>query len=260
MESFLSWEIHDELISVTKKVFKLHDNEFRVTDKNLLTKNPKYPLCDIILKLDCVYSCEHLLHLWTNISKREPVFVFKNNGHTVSLSCYLQLPVKMESSTVVKETNVLNVNESLSVCMGDIISIKPSCNGVLTKCIIRKNKSSSFIVEFISFGPDNEKEYKALMKSVFAKINPAENKIIKSNKKINLQRNKLPLKERKITPSIPDVTNRNEYNKEQSEIYINVRWEHLAICMVVSLLIVGYVIYRGLFKTYNSTVMPSREL
>lgn len=164
-------DMYDELIESTSRILRLGPNDFRVTDRNLFSKNPKYPLCDIVLKLDYPYSLEYLLGLWSTISKQEPKFVFKNNGSAISMSCYLQPSVKIENRSVVKEFNILRVNETLIVCMNDIEAIKPSSSGVLTKCIIRRNRDSTFVLEFVAFGPENETEYNSLLKLIKSKHN-----------------------------------------------------------------------------------------
>lgn len=170
--------VYDDLISTTKRILNLDTNDFRITDKNLFSKNPKYPLCDIVLKLDVVYSIEYLLNLWELISKQEPKFIFKNTGSSVSMSCYLHPSVKVETQNIVKEFNILRMNESLIVCMDDIEAIKPSSRGVLIKCIIRRNRDSTFILEFVAFGPENENEYNSLLKTIFNK----NNQLIKQDK------------------------------------------------------------------------------
>lgn len=162
-------DMYDELILSTRRILQLGTNDLRVTDKNLFLKNPKYPLCDIILKLDYAYSIEYLLSLWENVSRKEAKFVFKNTGYTVSMSCYLYPSIKTETPNIVKEFNVLNVNESLVVCMDDIEAMKPSSRGVLTKCIIRRSREPTFILEFVAFGPENEVEYNLLLKAIYTK-------------------------------------------------------------------------------------------
>ncbi|ANC96575.1 nuclear egress membrane protein [macacine betaherpesvirus 9] len=178
----LKEKTYDELIVSTCRILKLGPNEFRVTDKNLFTKNPKFPLCDILLKLDFAYSLEYLLSLWEDITKQEARFIFKNTGGAVSMSCYLHAPIKVEHPNTVKECNILNVNECLSVCLHDIEAMKPSSCGVLTKCIIRRNRDSAFIIEFVAFGPESETEYIALLKAIFLKKTFLERQNVEKNK------------------------------------------------------------------------------
>ena len=50
----LKEKMYDELILSTCRVLKLGPADFRVTDKNLFSKNPKFPLCDILLIGFCI--------------------------------------------------------------------------------------------------------------------------------------------------------------------------------------------------------------
>lgn len=252
MEGLLNWDIHEELISVTKRILKLNKQDFRITDKNLLAKNPKYPICDVVLKVDYVYSIEHLLNLWINISKRQPIFIFKNNGYTVSLSCHLQMPVKIESNAV-REINIININEILTLCMTDIEFMKPSSSGVLTKCIIRKSKPCTFIIEFISFGPENETEYRALMKSVCAKINPAEKKIC-----LPIARRRNVAVCRKITSQPTAAINpETSVIKKANTFFDLCYFDYMFILFILLLIAITYVIYKGVLKGNNRAVVSS---
>uniref|UniRef100_A0AAU7E0Y2 Nuclear egress membrane protein n=1 Tax=Cardioderma bat herpesvirus TaxID=3141914 RepID=A0AAU7E0Y2_9VIRU len=162
--------VQADLIAATQRILRLGSNEVRVTDNALICKNPNYSLCDAMLKVDVVYFIEYLLSYWEARSGHVPCFVFKNTGCAASLCCYLRAPTKALDGERLKEFNVLRVNESLIVTLKDIEQMKPSARGVLTNCVVRRSAcGSSFSVEFITFGPENETEYENLLRDLYAK-------------------------------------------------------------------------------------------
>lgn len=259
MVRLLKQREYNELIEATQRILKLGQRDFRVTDLNLFSKNPKYSLCDIVLKINVVYDIEHLFNMWINISRQEPIFIFKNNGCSVSLSCHLQVPVKSETVTSIRETNVLNVNENLIVCLADFETIKPSSQGVITKCIIRKNKDLVFVVEFISYGPENERDYEALLKMIYTKKKNSHTPDIqeKTYKCVKMgERRHIPQKVKKMTRNDNSLPLMHQDNKRHVVAVMRSFWfRDYIVLLLLMIVIVGYVVYLGLFKTNYSTAM-----
>lgn len=159
-----------DLVSNTRRILRLEENELRVTDNALICKNPNYPLCDAMLSTDVVYPLEYLLSFWECRSGRGACFVFKNTGCRVSLSCYVGCPERLRGLKRVCDFNFLNVNESLAVTLADIERIKPCDKGVLTNCVVRKSNSGmTYSIEVVAFGPDNEVEYEALLREIYVR-------------------------------------------------------------------------------------------
>ncbi|AWV67979.1 M50 protein [Murid betaherpesvirus 1] len=159
-----------DLISNTRRILRLDENELRITDTALICKNPNYSLCDAMLTTDIVYPVEYLLSYWECRSGRTACFVFKNTGCRVSLSCYIGFPERLKDLKRVCDFNFLSVNEALVVTLADIERIKPCDKGVLTNCVVRKSNSGmSYNIEVVAFGPDNEAEYQALLRDIYAR-------------------------------------------------------------------------------------------
>nr|WRQ19888.1 MAG: protein m50 [Herpesviridae sp.] len=176
--------LHADLISITRRILRLGDNELRVTDNALICKNPNYSLCDAMLKTDVTYCLEYLLSYWESRTKHTACFVFKNTGCRVSLCCYVKAPAKLSGLGRVKDFNFLRVNQSLIVTLQDIEYIKPCAHGVLTNCVVRKsNCGLSYNIEVVAFGPENESEYEILLRDIYlkSKLPYDENKNILSD-------------------------------------------------------------------------------
>lgn len=166
-----------DLVSNTRRILKLEENELRVTDTALICKNPNYSLCDAMLSTDTVYSLEYLLSYWECRSGRCACFVFKNTGCRVSLSCYVGFPDRLRNLKRVTDFNLLSINESLLVTLNDIERIKPCDKGILTNCVVRKsNNGLAYNIEVIAFGPENESEYEALLRDIYIRsVNAVNN-------------------------------------------------------------------------------------
>lgn len=159
-----------DLVSNTRRIFRLGETEIRVTDSALICKNPNYSLCDAMLTTGVVYPLEYLLSYWECRSGRSACFVFNNTGCRVSLSCYLGLPERLRNLQRVRDFNVLDVNESLAVTLEDVERIKPCQHGVLTNCVIRKSDGGlAYNIEVVAFGPDSEDEYRALLRDIYVR-------------------------------------------------------------------------------------------
>lgn len=166
---------HGDLISTTRRILRLGPNELRVTDNALICKNPNYSLCDAMLKTDVVYCIEYLLSYWEARTGNVAYFVFKNSGSAISLCCYVKAPAGLSRLDHVREFNVLRVNESLAVAISDIERVKPSARGVLTNCVVRRSTSgSAYNIEFVAFGPENEREYDTLLRDMYVKKKRSE--------------------------------------------------------------------------------------
>lgn len=166
-------EVQADLIAAVQRTLKLGADELRVTDNSLIRKNPNYSLCDVMLRTDTVYHIEYLLSCWEARSGHVPCFIFKNTGSAVSLSCYLRVPAKLGCVDRVKEFNVLKLNQALLVCLRDIEQIKPSDQGVLTSCVIRRATcGSAYNLEFITFGPEDEGDYDKLLREIYLRKLP----------------------------------------------------------------------------------------
>ncbi|AAK57099.1 T50 [Tupaiid betaherpesvirus 1] len=168
--ALLEKAVQADLVAVTRRILRLNNSDLRVTDYALICKNPNYSLCDAMLKTDVVYSVEYLLSFWEAKTQHVPCFVFKNTGRAVSLCCYVRPPVKLANCPRVREFNVLRVNESIVVGLKDIEQIKPSAQGILTNCVVRRSAcGSAYNIELVAFGPDNELEYEALLRELYLK-------------------------------------------------------------------------------------------
>ncbi|AFX83374.1 B50 [Murid betaherpesvirus 8] len=159
-----------DLVHNTRRILKLEENELRVTDSALICKNPNYSLCDAMLSTDVIYPLEYLLSYWECRSGTGACFVFKNTGCRVSMSCHVGFPERLRGMKRVCEYNVLNVNETFVVTLSDIDRIKPCEKGVLTNCVVRRSNSGmAYNVEVVAFGPENEAEYEALLRDIYAR-------------------------------------------------------------------------------------------
>lgn len=171
-----------DLISNTRRIFKLEENELRITDSALICKNPNYSLCDAMLSTDTVYPLEYLLSYWECRSGRCACFVFKNTGCRVSLSCYVGFPDRLRTLKRVSDFNFLSVNESLLVTLNDIERMKPCDRGILTNCVVRKsNNGLVYNIEVIAFGPENELEYETLLRDIYVRSLDAADRCTETN-------------------------------------------------------------------------------
>lgn len=265
MQASISQYVQDELISSTVRILNLSPSEFRVTDRNLLSKNPKCSICDIVLKTEVLYSIEYLMELWERVSQKDPKFVFKNTGVTVSLSCYIQPPIKPETHINLKEFNTLNVNEVLIIGVSDIVAIKPSRRGVLTKCVIRRcYKTSSFTLEFITFGPENELEYNSLLDIIYTKREKLTRVTMESC--VDSQRKRLSsygglrsikyrstkLRDSVVRDSLRPATICRRVGKRGYGVFFE-RW--FIVCFFLATVVVGYAVFKELYKESYKPVL-----